>query len=89
MGPMAATGMAVAQIDRVVEALEASGHADNAIVVVRSDHIYHFGLNHGNEHACERSTRVPLIFAGPAVRKGGKGGGPAAGRLFRAPISRA
>jgi choline-sulfatase len=60
------------QVGRVLDALEASGHADDTIVVLWSDHGYHLGekLISGKNTLWDRSTRVPLIFAGPGVSEG-------------------
>ena len=59
----------VLQIARGLQALETSGNADNTVVVVSSDHGYHLGqkLITGKNTLWERSTRVPLLFAGPGV----------------------
>jgi arylsulfatase A-like enzyme len=61
-----------AQLGRVIEALDKSGRADNTIIVVWSDHGWHLGekLITGKNTLWDRSTRVPLIFAGPGVTKG-------------------
>ncbi|WP_153557043.1 sulfatase [Roseimaritima sediminicola] len=55
------------QVGRVLDALQQSGEADNTIVVLWSDHGYHLGEKgiSGKNSLWERSTRVPLIFAGP------------------------
>lgn len=68
-----------AQIGRVLAALEETGHADDTIVVVWGDHGWHLGekLVTGKNTLWERSTRVPLIFAGPNVASGAKCGRPA------------
>ena len=60
------------QVGRLLDALETNGYAENTIVVLWSDHGYHLGekLITGNNTLWERSTRVPLIFAGPQVGKG-------------------
>jgi arylsulfatase A-like enzyme len=57
------------QVGRVLDALAASPYADNTIVVLWSDHGWHLGekLITGKNTLWERSTRVPLIFAGPGV----------------------
>ena len=57
------------QVGRVLEALEASGLAENTVVVLWSDHGYHLGEKaiSGKNTLWDRSTRVPLIFAGPGV----------------------
>ena len=69
---LASTSFVDAQVGRVLAALEASGHAENTIVVLWSDHGWHLGEK-GITGKCalwERSTRVPLIFAGPGVKAG-------------------
>lgn len=60
------------QIGRVMEALEDSGHAENTIIVLWSDHGYRLGEK-GTfaKHALwEPATKAPLIFAGPDLPKG-------------------
>jgi choline-sulfatase len=68
-----------AQIGRVLDALEAAGLAENTVVVLWSDHGYHLGekLITGKNTLWERSTRVPLIFAGPGVGRNAKCSRPA------------
>jgi arylsulfatase A-like enzyme len=63
-----------AQIGRVLDALEQSGLVENTIIVVCSDHGYHLGEKEitGKNTLWERSTRVPLIFAGPGVSRAGR-----------------
>jgi arylsulfatase A-like enzyme len=60
-----------AQVGRVLDALDASGKADNTIIVLLSDHGWHLGEKGqtGKLSLWERSTRVPLIFAGPGIAK--------------------
>jgi arylsulfatase A-like enzyme len=67
------------QIGRVLAALDASGQADNTIVVVWSDHGWHLGEKGitGKNSLWERSTRVPLIFVGPGIAAGAKCARPA------------
>lgn len=67
------------QIGRVLAALEASGRAKNTIVVLWSDHGYHLGEKEitGKNTLWERSTRVPLILAGPGIAAGARSGRPA------------
>ena len=67
---LASTAFVDAQIGRILEALKNSPHADNTIVVLWSDHGWHLGekLITGKNSLWDRSTRVPLIFAGPGVR---------------------
>lgn len=69
---LACTSFVDSQVGRVLEALEASGKADNTIVVLWSDHGWHLGekLITGKNTLWDRSTRVPLIFAGPGVGVG-------------------
>lgn len=57
------------QLGRVLDALEASEHADNTIIVLWSDHGYHLGEKNivAKMTVYEESTRVPLIFAGPGI----------------------
>ena len=63
----------------VLDALEASGRADNTLVILFSDHGYHLGEKGitGKNTLWERSTRVPLILAGPGISAGARVGEPA------------
>jgi arylsulfatase A-like enzyme len=65
-------------VGRVLDALEAQGLANNTIVVFWSDHGYHMGEKGitGKNTLWERSTHVPLIFAGPGVTAGAKSSQP-------------
>ena len=76
---LASTSFVDAQIGRVLEALRANGLDDSTIVVVWGDHGWHLGekLITGKNTLWERSTRVPLIFAGPGVSSGGRCAQPA------------
>ena len=67
------------QVGRVLDALERNGHADNTIVVLWSDHGYHLGEKDitGKNTLWDRSTRVPLIFAGPGITAGAECNRPA------------
>ena len=60
------------QVGRVLDALDATPYADNTIVILWSDHGYHLGEKaiSGKNSLWERSTRVPLIIAGPGVHGG-------------------
>jgi arylsulfatase A-like enzyme len=60
------------QVARLLSALEESGAADNTIVVLWSDHGWHLGEKgiSGKNSLWERSTRVPLVFAGPGIARG-------------------
>ncbi|MDY3552297.1 sulfatase [Gemmata sp. JC717] len=57
------------QVGRVLDALRESGLEQNTVVVLWSDHGWHLGEKGitGKNTLWERSTRVPLIFAGPKV----------------------
>ena len=61
-----------AQVGRVLDALEKSPFASNTIIVLWSDHGWHLGEKDitGKNTLWERSTRVPLIFAGPGITPG-------------------
>jgi arylsulfatase A-like enzyme len=56
----------------VLDALEASPHADNTIIVLWSDHGWHLGEKQhwAKRILWEESTRVPLLFAGPGIKPG-------------------
>ncbi|MSU51486.1 MAG: DUF4976 domain-containing protein [Opitutus sp.] len=76
---LAATSFVDAQIGRIVDALKQAGLAENTIIVIWGDHGYHLGEKEitGKNTLWERSTRVPLIFAGPGVTRGGRSLQPA------------
>lgn len=69
---LACTSFVDAQIGRVVDAIDEAGLADNTVIVLWSDHGYHLGEKEitGKNTLWERSTRVPLLFAGPGVAPG-------------------
>ena len=60
------------QVGRVLEALKRNDLEDDTIVVLWSDHGYHLGEKEitGKNTLWDRSTRVPLVFAGPEVNSG-------------------
>jgi iduronate 2-sulfatase len=63
-----------ANVGRVLDALERLGLADRTIVVFMSDHGYHLG-DRGQwmkQTLFERSTRSPLVVAGPGVAAKGR-----------------
>ena len=61
-----------AQIGRLLDALEASGHADDTIVVYTADHGLAVGQHGllGKQNLYDHSLRVPLIVRGPGVPAG-------------------
>jgi arylsulfatase A-like enzyme len=71
---LASTSFMDSQVGRLTEALEATGRGTNTIVVLWSDHGWHLGekLITGKNTLWERSTHVPLIFAGPGIESGAK-----------------
>ncbi len=66
-------------VGRVLDALDATGHADDTIVVLFSDHGWHLGEKQrwAKRSLWEDSTRVPLIVVAP---------GWAAGRVSQRPV---
>jgi arylsulfatase A-like enzyme len=76
---LASTSFMDAQVGRLLAALEATGRAKETIVVLWSDHGWHLGEKAitGKNTLWERSTRVPLIFAGPGIAAGAKCARPA------------
>ncbi len=71
---LASTTFMDAQLGRVLDALDSSGEGSNTVVVAWSDNGWHLGEKGitGKNSLWERSTRVPLIFAGPGVTPGGR-----------------
>lgn len=60
------------QIGKILEALEASGKADNTYIFFTGDHglsVGHHGLL-GKQNMYDHSIRVPLMMVGPGVPKG-------------------
>ena len=68
-----------AQVGRVLDALAAAGHEQDTVVVLWSDNGWHLGEKAitGKNTLWDRSTRVPLIFTGPGIAKGGRCSRPA------------
>ncbi len=71
---LASTSSMDSQIGRVIEALNKTGRAKDTIIVLWSDHGWHLGekLITGKNTLWERSTHVPLLFAGPGITAGAK-----------------
>lgn len=80
-GYLAATSFADWNIGRVLDALDASHHADNTIVILWSDNGFHLGeKNHfGKATLWEQSARVPAAVRIP--------GSPNNGRAVKQPVS--
>lgn len=57
-------------VGQVIKAVENSPAADHTIIVLWSDHGYHLGEKNTfqKESLWERSSHVPLIFAGPGIK---------------------
>lgn len=70
---LASVSFADAQIMRLLDALEASGKADNTIVVLWSDHGMHIGEKENWEKFTlwEESTRVPFLLKVPGISNPG------------------
>jgi choline-sulfatase len=63
-----------AQIGRILDALEASGEAENTWIFFTADHglaVGHHGL-FGKQNLYDHSLRVPFLVAGPGVKAGAK-----------------
>jgi arylsulfatase A-like enzyme len=69
---LACTSFVDSQVGRLVTALDDAGLAENTIVVIWSDHGWHLGEKgiSGKNTLWDRSTKVPLIFAGPGITAG-------------------
>ena len=66
-----------AQIGRILDALEATGKADNTYIIFSADHglaVGHHGLM-GKQNLFDHSVRVPLIITGPGLPKNQTVGG--------------
>lgn len=72
-GYLASIAFADAQVGRVLDALDASPHAKNTIVVLWSDHGWHLGEKlHWRKFALwERATRNVLMVSAPGITKPG------------------
>jgi arylsulfatase A-like enzyme len=63
----------------MLDALDEAGLAENTVIVLWGDHGYHLGEKAitGKNTLWERSTHVPLVFAGPGVTRGQRCARPA------------
>ncbi len=62
------------QIGRILDAIDASGQAENTWIFFTADHglaVGHHGL-FGKQNLYDHSVRVPFLVAGPGVAKGAK-----------------
>ncbi|MEM9526872.1 MAG: sulfatase-like hydrolase/transferase, partial [Bacteroidota bacterium] len=63
-----------AQVGRILETLEATGKAENTVIMFTADHglaMGHHGLL-GKQNLYDHSVRVPLVLTGPDIPKGAK-----------------
>jgi choline-sulfatase len=70
---LAAISFADAMVGRLLDSLASSPYADNTIIVFWSDNGWHLGeKEHWHKSTLwQRSTHIPLIFAGPGTRQPG------------------
>jgi arylsulfatase A-like enzyme len=70
---LAAISFADALVGRVLDSLERSEHARNTVIVFWSDNGWHLGeKQHVHKSTLwQRSTHVPMIFAGPGLKSPG------------------
>ena len=61
------------ELGRLLKGLEESGHADNTIVIVTSDHGYHFGdkMRIGKGTPWNGTTRIPFLVRVPGMTQSG------------------
>jgi arylsulfatase A-like enzyme len=76
---LACTTFMDSQVGRLVEALDASGQADNTVIVLWSDNGWHLGEKAitGKNSLWEQSTHVPLLLAAPGLPQGARCRSPA------------
>ena len=75
-----------AQVGKLLDALDASPHAANTVIMLWGDHGWHLGEKQhwGKWTGWQRATQVPLIIAPP---RAGAGGGFATGAKCAEPVS--
>lgn len=76
-GYLATTSFVDYQLGRILSALEASGVADETIIVIWGDHGFHLGDHNGYwaKHTCfENATRSPLVILAPGMSSLGTDG---------------
>lgn len=61
------------QVGRILDAIEASGEAENTIIIFTSDHGYHIGEKGAVYKATmwQEATRVPMIVSAPGIGEAG------------------
>ncbi|MEQ8209901.1 MAG: sulfatase [Lacipirellulaceae bacterium] len=71
-GYLACISYADAMLGRLLDSIESGPNAQNTIVVLWSDHGYHHGekFDWGKHTLWERTSNVPLIWAGPGMSRG-------------------
>ena len=76
---LACTSFVDAQVGRIMDTLDEAGLSENTVIVLWGDHGWHLGEKGitGKNTLWDRGTRVPLIFAGPGVKAGGRCSQPA------------
>jgi len=87
-GYLASISYTDGQVGRLIDALDASPHASNTVVVLWTDHGWHLGeKRHWRKFALwEEATRTPLIFQAPRGTPGLPEGTPAGARIDK-PVS--
>ncbi|QDT46965.1 Arylsulfatase [Symmachiella dynata] len=72
-GYLASITFTDAQVGRLLDALDASGHAENTIIVLWSDHGWHLGeKHHWRKFALwEEATRVTMMITAPGITQPG------------------
>lgn len=73
-GYLASIAFADAELGRLMNGLQKSGHADNTVVVLWGDHGWHLGekLHWRKFSLWEEATRAPLMIVAPGVTKPGQ-----------------